>query len=330
MQLPDIPDVEAWKRFVRGAAASDDTPFVRVIELVWEQHGLGRPAEPLRAARGSTPVFFVGDLVIKCVPHPFCAEAFRETGALREVFGGLPVRTPEVIASGAWGPWRYLVSTRIRGCSVRDIGALSNRDRCSVSEQVGALLRVLHELPADGFHEGHCEWARFIEERVAYAPGFQREHHLHPDAVDTLGSWFGAARLINDDRRSVLHGDLHHEHVLLDRVGADVSVVGIIDFGDGIVGHPEYDLVTPMFFIAAADKDAQRALLNGYGYNATRESSHRLTALSALHQFNALARFLPDPHGADALDVIRERYWSMASVGRETGARPTKIRPTPA
>ena len=67
-------------------------------------------------------MFFVGDLVIKFVPPPYLDAAAREAGALRELVRRLPVRTPEVVASGVWGAWRYLVSTRIPGCSVRDSG----------------------------------------------------------------------------------------------------------------------------------------------------------------------------------------------------------------
>lgn len=312
MQLPDIPDVASWKSFVRSEARREDGPFARVIDAVWEAEGLGR-ATPVRAERGSTPVFFVGDLVVKFVPPPYLDEAVREVGALRELEGKLPVATPEVVATGLVSGWRWLVTTRLAGSSLRDDSAISEADRCSVAEQVGDALRALHALAPDGFHEGSCDWSAFMRERVSKAPNFQLEHGLHPDAVGSLDAWFDGS-LIPDDRRSLLHGDLHHEHVLLERVGASVRVVGLIDFGDAIVGHREYELVTPMFFVASTSRDAQRALLSGYGYALDDVSARRLTALSAAHQFNALARFLPKDHGANALDVVRDLYWSTASA----------------
>ena len=91
----------------------------------------------------------------------------------------------------------------------------------------------------------------------------------------------------------------------------------ILDFGDAVIGHPEYDLITPAFFVAGPNKTALRAMFAGAGFHCDEQASRRLAAWSALHRYNRykpLARFFAADHGAHALEHMLQPYWPIEEV----------------
>ena len=66
---------------------------------------------------------------------------------------------------------------------------------------------------------------------------------------------------------------------------------GLIDFGDSMLGLPEYDLLGPGAFLIQGDKALLREFLVSYGYSAdemTAALSRKLTALMLLHRYSRL------------------------------------------
>jgi hygromycin-B 7''-O-kinase len=183
----------------------------------------------------------------------------------------------------------------------------------SIARQTGELLAALHTVPCHDLPLLALDWPTFALERASACVSFQRERHLAAAAVEKLPSLLDdGAPLVPDARRALLHADLHHEHVLLEAHGNDWRITGMIDFGDAVVGHPEYDLIAPVFFVAGDDHARLHALFEGAGFRCNEAASRRMMAWSAMHRFNALARFLPPEHGAEAIESLRARYWPVA------------------
>ena len=68
-------------------------------------------------------------------------------------------------------------------------------------------------------------------------------------------------------------------------------ISGLIDFGDSMLGKPEYDLLGPGAFLIQGDKALLKEFLLSYGYlpeNLTASLSHQLTALMLLHRYSNL------------------------------------------
>lgn len=308
MRTSILPDVVSLR--TRADLVALEPALDAALAVIRARHALASDAIT-RADTGSSPVFLLDDCAVKLVPPQCKGELEREVCALAAVHGALTVRTPAVRATGALDAWSYMITERVEGVSLRAAqGSIDEADRRRISAQVGEALASMHAVSTRGLDALACDWDEFTRVRIAAAPEFQRRTGLHPAAIERLPAWLErAAPLVIDERRALLHGDLHHEHALLVRDGDRWSLGAILDFGDAIIGHPEYDLITPAFFVAGPRAEALRALFAGAGWPCDARASRRLTAWSALHQFNALARFLPAEHGADALELLRQRYW---------------------
>lgn len=307
--LPPVADAPAW-----DALRVPDAVYAAAVAAVGARHGFD-VSHSARSPRGTSPVFLTDDRAVKLIPPPWAHELAREVAALERVHNRLPARTPAVLATGALDDWRYLVTERLPGVSLREVAqTLSPAARVAVAAQTGEVLAALHAVPCDGLAALTPDWNSFADERAAACVAFQRQYRLAEAAVAEIPAMLArAAPWVPDDRRALLHADLHHEHVLLTPRGDTWNVTGVIDFGDVVVGHPEYDLVTPVFFVARDDRDALRALFAGAGFRCDEAASRRMMAWSTMHRYNALARFLPADHGADALEALRARYWPVTA-----------------
>ncbi len=143
---------------------------------------------------------------------------------------------------------------------------------------------------------------------------FQRRCGVSEELLERLPSWIAsAAPLEPEARRALLHGDVNHQQVLIEERNGRHELSGLFDFGDSIVGHPEYELVTPIFLITCGEPGLSAALLRGYGMAVDEQTSRRLMAWSVLHQFNDLTRYIPGPGDGGSLERLRERYWPLSA-----------------
>src|SRR5947207_807849 len=99
-------------------------------------------------ASGSLPVFAAGDgAVVKLYPAPYEAECERERAALEACTGRLPVETPRPRHVDRRDGCTALVMTRVRGRPLSEVWPRATpAERVAVAEQVGRLLRALHEV----------------------------------------------------------------------------------------------------------------------------------------------------------------------------------------
>lgn len=305
--LPCVADANA-----PGAMRLADALFAPALTVLSQRHAVSL-AHATRAATGSSPVFLTDTLAVKLVPPQWCAELEREVLAMARVSGRLPVRTPDVVATGELDGWRYLVSERLPGVSAREVHTtLNDRERVALGRAVGEVLAALHRVPCDDLPALAVDWNAFAQERAGACVDLQLRHGFEAHA---LASWpmllAEAAPLVPDARRALLHADLHYEHVLLEQRGGAWTLTGVLDFGDAVRGHPEYDLITPVFLVVGAHREALRALFEAAGFRCDERTSRRMMAWSVMHRFNALTRYLPTPRSPDALTILRERYWPV-------------------
>lgn len=305
--LPHVADPDA-----PGALKLADAAFAPALAELARRHGLDL-AGAARSPTGSSPVFLTASLAVKLVPPKWAPELAREVVATARVHGRLPVRTPAVVADGALEGWRYLVTERLPGTSARDLlPTLTDRERVDLGRAVGETIAALHRVFCDDLPELAADWDAFARERAAACGAFQRRHGFEDEALAALPALLeDGAPLVPDGRRALLHADLHHEHVLLERRAGAWALSGVIDFGDAVVGHPEYELVTPVFLVVGPHPEALGALFDAAGFACDERASRRLMAWSAMHRFNALSRYLPAPRGPDALETLRRRYWPV-------------------
>lgn len=293
-----MPRMHAWSppddaataaaRSPREAAPADQ--FRRAVEAIAARHDLARPDEAMFPS-GSDVVWGAGPAVIKLTAPAFGAELATEAAVLRHVEDRLPFATPEVLAEGELSGWPYLVMSRLTaGQPVSDVWPELNDDgRRGVAAAIGRAAAALHALPTPRLPD--TPWMDFAEALRADAPTRMAARGVHPSWIEAL-----PARLAPLDLRPrrpvLLHTELLPEHV---RVAPDAElgwqVVGMLDFADARVGHPDYEWAGAIEFIFRGAPGCLRACLEAYGEaDPGPERAAALCAWGPLHRFGDLER----------------------------------------
>jgi aminoglycoside phosphotransferase (APT) family kinase protein len=173
----------------------------------------------------------------------------------------LPVPTPVFFGRPAHGyPWPFFGAAQIPGMEIAD-SACSDADRCRLARPLAAFLRALHdgdtvaavdpadELPSDPMGRADMALRVPLTERRLSELDRLKIWRL-PESVHEV---LDAARGLGvPQTSSLVHGDLHIRHLLVDD---NCGAAGVIDWIDICRGDPAIDL--PLFWslLPAAGRD---------------------------------------------------------------------------
>ena len=316
--LPPVPDLAAYRR-LRG----DPAPWLAAVEVICERHGLD--AEHAYLERTGTNVVFrvAGGPWIKLYPPPFLEDALRERTGLRATQGLGGLALPQLRHEGELEGWPYLVLTHLEGHPAGEIWSdLPREAQTDVARQLGEVFARLHASDPTG-----CDAIR-EEDWPAYA------HGLWADAVERqVGHGLGATWVADLERvlealgpppvparEVLLHADVTDDHVMLEERAGRWRVTGLIDFGDAMLGDPDYEFAAPLVFLAQRRPAVQRALLEGYGVapvEVDTDLGRRLVRWCLIHRYGQIptfGRFAPEPRPT-SLDELVAALWCPARAG---------------
>jgi len=246
-------------------------------------------------SEGTNIVFDYGShTVIKIFP-PFHSDQFKsELLVLKHLQGKLSVKTPAVKYEGEIFTWPYLVMSQLHGTLLETLWNEMNHDnKIIIIRELGALIREVHALPTSGLEEIDCHWNSFIHKQIKDC----REHHrsmgLPNPLVEQIPSYLGSTKdaLVKIAKPVLLTGEYTPMNFLVKETHGVWHIEGLIDFGDSMLGLPEYDLLGPGAFLIQGDKSLLREFLTSYGYTSnmlTPALSHQLMALMLLHKYSNL------------------------------------------
>ncbi len=289
-RLPDIPDPEAFYGRLRKPGQ-----WVNAINEIAREHGLAGPFS--QSTDGSTVVFLSDQHCIKL--HPplpgFLASHQREVAALRCILGRLTIPTPELVADGELGAWKYFVSTRLSGRPIDAIwNDLDTEVRLRLATELGRAIQGLHQLDSDRVGQVTEPWAAFRRSQRARCLDLEEGKGLPSARLLELESYLSRLDQLGEPSTtsSLLHTEIGPSHVLVDKG----RITGLIDFGDAMVGDPEYDLAPVGMFVTRGDSAAFRAFCLAYGLDedelANPDRPARLLRHAVLHRYGTLAWYL--------------------------------------
>ncbi|WP_216324779.1 phosphotransferase family protein [Deinococcus aestuarii] len=296
-----LPESVSYEAFV-ALHTQPLAPWKSALEEVRARHALP-PGEFRRFPLGKNAVFALADVAVKLVPPLWSGDARREAAALRLVRGRLSLPTPEVVASGELGAWRYVVTARLPGRPLREVWwDLPGAERARLAEEQAALLREVHAVQLDpaAAAELHFDWpglllvqglelprelrappvlregaAAFLEGVFRAGPGFARPHAL-------------------------LHGDLNFLNLLCEERDGRVTLTALIDWSDARLGPPTHDLISPAVNQFRRDPAARRAWSAALGL--TPDDVREATARALLYYPDEWAGLLADLGAQGARD----------------------------
>lgn len=284
--LPPIVDVEAFE------AVRKKDIFGPGLKVIAERHGL--PAEaPQKPPRGSLPVFYWGEYVIKLYPNIYSDEAQREQQVLGHLAGKLPFLTPLPVASGVLDTWDYLVMGRLPGLELKELwDDLSFSEKTQLLTDLGAGVAQMHQLSPPVL--AAPPWHKFIAERRAEAYAHHQKKNMPAPWLAELEGYLDSLRL-PDKPLALLHTELMPDHTLVRKVDGRFKITGIFDFEPALVGHPEYEFASVGLFFGRGQPGLLSAFLSGYG--AKDPQPPGILAMALLHRYSNFSwyrQFMPN------------------------------------
>lgn len=264
--------------------------------------------EPLlQMAEGTVLVGLLGQhLVVKLYP-PFLQDHCEfERAALVQIIGRLRIPTPALVAVGERDGWPYTVMTQLHGHALTSVWpGLSEIQKCRLLESLGALVAQVQALPVDDLALWAPAWPDFIRAQRTKCYARQERTRLPRHLLDVVET-FITGRL-PEGPPVILTGEYTPMNLLVR--GADL--VGMYDFGDGLLGPGAYDWLGPLCFLAAGHAPRCRAFMSGVG--ATLDDSDRLCLLRLLllHRYSNLPAQIACPgwQNAHSFEELAAHIW---------------------
>jgi hygromycin-B 7''-O-kinase len=232
--------------------------------------------------------------VIKIFP-PFHQDQFNsEQLVLKHLDAKLSIKTPRIQHIGDIAGWPYIIMTRLDGTLLETLWeTLDHSNKKIIIRELGSLIKEVHTIPTDGLEEIDCHWENFISKQIMNCVNQHRHRQLSEALIqqipDYLSSIEKSLRIIH--KPVLLTGEYTPMNFMVKKISGVWHINGLFDFGDSMLGLPEYDLLGPGAFLIQGDQSLLREFLTAYGYSAAQMNknlSHQLTALMLLHKYSHL------------------------------------------
>lgn len=256
---------------------------------------LGRAAgEPRFFPTGSDVVMDCGELVFKMTAPRWADEIAAEAACLRRVSGRLSVATPEALATGELDGWPYVVMTKIGGHALADAWpSLDSDGRRRLARELGELVAQLHSLEVET--DEQAAWPEFFESMREGATKRLAVEGVGTEWVERVEPYLESLEPLSPRAPLLLHTEVLDQHVFVSERDGRVELCGLLDFADGRVGHPYYEVPALVEFIFKGERPLLADFLRGYGLAeaALDEGlSRELLGWGLLHQFGRIPRML--------------------------------------
>ena len=246
-------------------------------------------------SEGTNIVFSYGEKkVIKIFPPCHQDQFESERLVLKHVRGKLSIETPVLEHEGQILGWPYLIISKLEGSILETLWEnMAHHNKIIIMRELGALIREVHALPIDGLEAIDCHWPQFLKKQIANCPHQHHANGLPETLLKQLPSYLAAiGEILPPIKKPVLlTGEYTPMNFLVKQVNGIWHISGLIDFGDAMLGLPQYDLLGPGAFLIQGDKQLLSEFLLSYGYlpsEMTDRLSNQLMLLMLLHQYSNL------------------------------------------
>jgi hygromycin-B 7''-O-kinase len=275
MDLPPVAGPDDWV----AVHAQPVAPWQTALKALGVE--LGRPGPWERLPGGEDSVVFAqADVVLKLVPPFLARDAQREVSVLRRLELHVPV--PRVLDVRLHEGWTAVLLTRLSGVMAERVWPeVPQPERLRILWALGDALRALGLTP---LHEEDGDASALLMDLEARAWRHQA------DGFDDVASFLRHNLPDPLPPPAMVHMDLNHGNVLLERREGRWQLSGVLDFVASRAAHPALDLVTPGVFFCRGEPALLHALLDGAG--ALDRAPEELAAWHLLHPFGKLSRDL--------------------------------------
>jgi hygromycin-B 7''-O-kinase len=267
--------------------------FENAAKEIIRRHQL--PNEPISLFEGTNIVFSYGkNRVIKIFPPLHQDQFTSETLVMKHLHNKLSIRTPTIEYEGEIMGWPYVIMSRLEGTLLEGLWEkLGHNNKLIIIRELGALIREVHSLPTHGLEVIDCDWQQFIKNQINQCMTKHQTTKLPENLLQQIPTYLESIETFLPRIKDpvILTGEYTPMNFLVTQKSGVWHIHGLIDFGDAMLGLPQYDLLGPGAFLIQGDKILLKEFLIAYGYlpaELTATLSHQLTALMLLHRYSNL------------------------------------------
>ncbi|MCL4507080.1 MAG: aminoglycoside phosphotransferase family protein [Chloroflexi bacterium] len=326
LQIPQLDSREDYTQ--RFASVDYWTPYVT---HVCHKHGFAPVHEILCSNPGTFPTFIVDSRwVVKFFGQLFDgADAYdmELTANLMVAEDGL-IPAPHLIGLGSlfeaqqgWN-WPYLIFEYLPGVHLGQVyDAVAANELLLIAQDLGVTVRHLH-LINQRYHSFYLDnsnaYSRFIGK---YRPSCVQRHRVWkalPDhLINQIEDYVLPVHTLTAPTRDpvLLHGDITGDHVLGQLIEGHFTIKGLIDFGDALIGDPDFELIALHLDAFRCNNRMLGEYLTAYGLPAQSHGAwqHKLMSLTLMHRFNVMrdvVQYLPAASSVRTLEELARMVWN--------------------
>lgn len=265
-------------------------------------------------------VFLVDAAFVIKIFAPFRRCFEREKTALEFANGKTSLKIPEIVASGNFEGFDYLIQTQIAGELItREIWlTLAEKEQIAVVAQLAVGLKEIHSHNADSFN---FDWHKFVEHQAGIAVERQIANGVNPEWIEKLPAFIETnLKLLPKDCRTVfLHSDVHFGNLRLQNRNGGWQISGLFDFADSLCGFHEFDFLAVGVLMIQGQREIQREFFKAYGYadgELDEAFRKRLMLMTVLYECSDLSRYALrlKPEAVNfSLEELEKAIWSFAN-----------------
>ncbi|MBY0471796.1 aminoglycoside phosphotransferase family protein [bacterium] len=228
-----------------------------------------------------------GKTIVKIFPDLHRHQWESERRALKHLeIHTLSVPIPKLLAEGKLPSGEtYVLMTQLPGESLEVVWPkLDLIAKAQTLNQIGALMAEAHQIPVGSLSDLAPNWSELLKKQIQNCRSRHEKLEMPKWFLNSVESYLEGFTLPKKSS-VILTGEYTPFNLLVDASG---KIRAMIDFGDVLIGHPEYDLVGPCTFLGEGNPKLIRSLFEGYGISLDSQIRKRVLALSILHRYSDL------------------------------------------
>ena len=271
-----------------------------------------------RAEHGENIAIFIDQEFILKIYTPKKNGYTRERSALELIDGKTHLPVSQMIASGEFEGFQYLITDRLPGRSMRrdEWLKLKRSAQTAIVTQLAYGLKEIHAVDADDLH---FDWDEFVRIQVATVIDRQREEGGNPEWLRSLPGYLEIYMpLLPDSPEWVfMHGDVHFGNLRVSDDNERPVITGLFDFADSLKGFFEYEFVAIGVLMIQGQGELQRDFFRAYGYaesDINIDLRRRMMLLTILYEHSSLRRYaerLGPGSEKLTLDELERAIWNF-------------------
>lgn len=224
-----------------------------------------------RKTEGSSLVFALGsDYFLKISPPFFDDSIDAEIKATKAIGAQLPFSIPNIIAEGSVGTWKYIVTKKVPGQQAKNVFRSFNQEnKLTFASDIGNVIKALNNIETINFERSFGSWDNYLANRLQNQKSIHSEKGNSVDWTEKICSFVEKHKhlLINLGPAKLIHADLNHEHLMLNQIGSEWRISGVLDFADAMNAPIEMEFILPIICFFKGNIELQQKLWLSSGHH---------------------------------------------------------------